>query len=154
MTEKTSGHSRSGGKAPSLLYAVKQVELAVRSHLDGLVRPYGLTTIQYTALTVLERRDEMTAAQLARNSFVRAQSMQDVVTALLSQGLISRYADPTNQRRLLIKLTDEGRRVLDKLAPHVASLETQMTQGLDAAQREALRTALNSCRAALTTHDD
>ena len=37
-----------------LLYLVKQVELAVRARLDELLRPDGLTALQYTALTVLE----------------------------------------------------------------------------------------------------
>ena len=47
------------GPQPMLLYLVKQVELAVRSHLDNLLRPAGLTALQYTALTVLERHPDM-----------------------------------------------------------------------------------------------
>ena len=65
-----------------LLYLVKQVELAVRARLDELLRPDGLTALQYTALTVLERHPDMSVAQLARNSFVTAQSMADMVAAL------------------------------------------------------------------------
>ena len=64
---------------PSLLYMVKQVELVVRSHLDELVRPAGITALQYTSLTVLERHDGLSAAQLARDSFVTAQSIADLV---------------------------------------------------------------------------
>ncbi len=63
---------------PSLLYAIKQVELAVRSHLDDLLKGSGVTAVQYTALTVLRRRDGLTSAQLARNSFVKTQSMADI----------------------------------------------------------------------------
>ena len=37
-------------REPSLLYQVKQVELAVRAQLDDVVRPFGLTTTQYTAV--------------------------------------------------------------------------------------------------------
>ena len=80
------------GSEPMLLYLVKQVELAVRSHLDNLLRPAGLTALQYTALTVLERHPDMSAAQLARNSFVTAQSMADMITALEGRGLIERLA--------------------------------------------------------------
>ena len=61
-----------GHVGPSLLYMVKRVELAVRSHLDQLLKPAGLTALQYTALTVLERHDHQSAAQLARHSFVTA----------------------------------------------------------------------------------
>jgi hypothetical protein len=44
-----------------------------------LLRPDGLTALQYTALTVLGRHPDMSVAQLARNSFVTAQSMADMV---------------------------------------------------------------------------
>jgi hypothetical protein len=49
------------------------------SLLDELLRPDGLTALQYTALTVLERHPDMSVAQLARNSFVTAQSMADIL---------------------------------------------------------------------------
>ena len=48
-----------------MLYTVKQVELAVRSHLDDLLKPAGITALQYTALTVLDRRDGISLTELA-----------------------------------------------------------------------------------------
>ena len=46
----------SASASPTLLYAIKQVELAIRSHMDAVLRPMGVTALQYTALTVLRRR--------------------------------------------------------------------------------------------------
>ena len=60
--------ARSRPARASSLYLVKRVELAVRSHRDDLLRPPGLTALQYTALTVLERHPDLSSAQLARNS--------------------------------------------------------------------------------------
>ena len=48
---------RDRSPAPSLLYVVKQLELVTRAHLDAIVRESGVTALQYTALTVLERRE-------------------------------------------------------------------------------------------------
>ena len=62
---------------PTLLYVIKQVELALRARLDEVLRPAELTVLQYTALTVLERHPNLTSAQLARNSFVTAQTMAE-----------------------------------------------------------------------------
>ena len=135
---------------PSLLYAVKQVELAVRAHLDALLRPAGLTTTQYTALSVLGRRNGLTGAQLARSSFVTAQSMQDVVAALENRALVHKEPDPANRRRLLIRLTEDGRATLASVRDAVDALDTSMTQALTADERQAFRRALNLCRAALT----
>jgi DNA-binding MarR family transcriptional regulator len=135
--------------APSLLYAVKQVELAVRAHLDDLLRPWGTTALQYTALTVLARRADLTSAELARNAFVTPQSMGDLVTALERRELVTRHRDPRHARRLLISLTPTGQAMLERVEPQVRALEEQMLADLAAPERAALRDYLNRCRTAL-----
>ncbi|MEU6979248.1 MULTISPECIES: MarR family transcriptional regulator [unclassified Streptomyces] len=134
---------------PSLLYSVKQVELATRARLDDLLKPSGVTALQYTALTVLERRDGMSAAELARNSFVTPQSMSDLVGALERRGLITRSPDPVSRRRHVIGLTDAGRALLALHAPAVQELEDEMLKGFAARERTAFRDYLNRARAAL-----
>ncbi|WP_053852029.1 MarR family winged helix-turn-helix transcriptional regulator [Streptomyces sp. NRRL B-24085] len=136
--------------SPSLLYMVKQVELVVRSHLDELVRPSGITALQYTALTVLERHDGLSAAQLARDSFVTAQSIADLVRSLETRGLVRRERNPTNRRERLILLTEEGRALLDRHAGPVRELEERMVRDLTAHQTEQFRQALTRAWHALS----
>ncbi|MFB6847405.1 MarR family winged helix-turn-helix transcriptional regulator [Streptomyces sp. NPDC056373] len=135
---------------PSLLYMVKQVELVVRSHLDELVRPSGITALQYTALTVLERHDGLSAAQLARDSFVTAQSIADLVRSLEGRGLVRRERNPRNRRELLILLTDSGRELLVRHAEPVRELEERMVRDLTAHQTEQFRKALTQAWHALS----
>ncbi|WP_443055406.1 MarR family winged helix-turn-helix transcriptional regulator [Streptomyces sp. NBC_00704] len=135
---------------PSLLYMVKQVELVVRSHLDELVRPSGITALQYTALTVLERHDGLSAAQLARDSFVTAQSIADLVRSLEGRGLVRRERNPGNRRELLILLTEEGRALLERHAGPVRELEERMVRDLTGRQAEQLRAALSKAWHALS----
>ncbi|WP_329223092.1 MarR family transcriptional regulator [Streptomyces sp. NBC_01485] len=129
---------------------VKQVELVARSHLDELVKPSGITALQYTALTVLERHDGLSAAQLARDSFVTAQSIADLVRTLERRGLIRRVRNPRNRRELLILLTEEGRELLDRHAEPVRELEQRMVRELTPHQTEQLRTALSKAWHALS----
>ncbi|GHC97185.1 MarR family transcriptional regulator [Streptomyces violarus] len=135
---------------PSLLYMVKQVELVVRSHLDELVRPSGITALQYTALTVLERHDGLSAAQLARDSFVTAQSIADLVRSLEGRGLVRRERNPRNRRELLILLTHDGRELLARHAGPVRELEERMVRDLTAHQTEQFRQALTKTWHALS----
>lgn len=128
--------------SPSLLYMVKQVELVVRSHLDELVKPSGITALQYTALTVLERHDGLSAAQLARDSFVTAQSTADLVRSLEGRGLVRRERNPRNRRELLILLTDAGRELLARHEGPVRELEERMVRDLTTHQTEQFRQAL------------
>jgi DNA-binding MarR family transcriptional regulator len=134
-----------GSAPPLLLYLVKQVELAIRARLDDLFRPIGLTALQYTALTVLERHDNMSSAQLARNSFVTAQSMADMIAALEGRGLIERHRDSADRRRLVVALTAGGRALLDRYRDEVQAVEDGMIAGLSDAEVTALRAALNVC---------
>ena len=136
---------------PMLLYLVKQVELAVRSHLDNLLRPAGLTALQYTALTVLERHPDLSSAQLARNSFVTAQSMADMITALEGRGLIERHRDRVDRRRLVVALTTAGRGLLDIYREQVAALEARMLGGLGVEEISRLRHCLHVCHANLVS---
>lgn len=135
---------------PSMLYLVKQLELAVRARLDEVVRSSGITALQYTALTVLERHDGLSAAQLARDSFVTAQSMADMVRALESRGLIRRERNTGNRRELLIRLTPEGRALLAAVSEPVSELESRMTSTMTPARTADFRQSLITAWQSLT----
>ncbi|MEU4050602.1 MarR family transcriptional regulator [Streptomyces olivaceus] len=135
---------------PSLLYLLKRTELVVRARLEELLKPAGVTALQYTALTVLERHDGISAAQLARDSFVTAQSMADMVRALESRGLVRREPNPGNRREKVILLADAGRRLLADHAEPARLLERRMVADLAAADVERFREALKSAHRALS----
>jgi DNA-binding MarR family transcriptional regulator len=137
---------------PTLMYVIKQVELASRARLDELFRPIGMTALQYTALTVLERHPDMSSAQLARNSFVTTQSMADMVAALEERGLIERHRDAVDHRRLVLALTEDGRALLRRYRRKASALERRMLSGLNAEQIAELRHSLAACRANLADH--
>src|ERR1700733_8248624 len=101
--------SRPAPAPPSMLYLVKQLELAVRSRLDEVLRPVSITPLQYTALTVLERRADLSTAELARNAFVTDQSAADMIGVLEGRGLILRHPDASDRRRRGVRLTSAGR---------------------------------------------
>jgi DNA-binding MarR family transcriptional regulator len=135
--------------APRLLYLVKQLESAIRARMDVALRPRRITVPQYTALTVLEQHDDMSAAQLARHSFVTAQAMEGVVAALQSAGLIVRHRDPENRRRLVISLTDQGRALLEDCRQEVDRIEAVAFAELTTEQRSQLGEWLSESRRAL-----
>ena len=136
---------------PTLLYLVKQVELAVRARLDEALRPFPVTTLQYTALTVLERRSDLSTAELARNAFVTDQSAADMVRALEERGLVLRVPDPGDRRRRVLRLTDAARELLDQVRDEVDEIEARMLSPLSPDEAEALHRYLATCRAALAS---
>jgi DNA-binding MarR family transcriptional regulator len=132
-----------------MLYLIKQLELAVRSRLDEVLRPAAITPLQYTALTVLERRSDLSTAALARNSFVTDQSAADMVTVLEQRGLIARRPDPADRRKRVLRLTGEGQALLDRLRDDVAAVQARMLGPLTDEQAAEMRDYLTRCRAAI-----
>lgn len=135
---------------PTLLYLIKQLELAVRSRLDEVLRPVSITPLQYAALTVLERRSDLSTAALARNAFVTDQSAADMVAVLEERGLIARLPDPADRRRRVLRLTEQGAGLLDQLRDQVAEVEARMVAPLTPEQAADLRGYVVTCRAALS----
>jgi DNA-binding MarR family transcriptional regulator len=136
---------------PSMLYLVKQLELAVRSRLDEVLRPVSITPLQYTALTVLERRADLSTAELARNAFVTDQSAADMVGVLEDRGLILRHPDLDDRRRRVVRLTAEGQELLDQVRADVEAVEKRMLSPLAAEEAENLRRYVTACRSALSS---
>ena len=133
--------------APSLLYTVKQLEMAVRARLDEVLRPHRVTVTQYTAMTVLATSTRpLTSSDLARRAFVRAQSMAEMVATLEERGLLTRRRPPDDRKRLILELTPAGRELLDACAPDVAALEREVFHGMDEKAREELTGWLQQAR--------
>ncbi|MFC8181761.1 MarR family winged helix-turn-helix transcriptional regulator [Rhodococcus sp. NPDC057297] len=132
--------------APSrVTYLVKQLESAVRQDLDARLQTQGLTTPQYAALSILLRSPGLSSAQLARRSFVAAQSMQVMVAAFVRNGYIERRPDPEKKRVLRNYLTTEGTEVLRRCEQEADAMEDRLLAGLSAPQISAMRDAMAVC---------
>ena len=134
------------GEEPHVSYVVARLERALRQAINERVREHGLTTLQYTTLSVLgRRRGGLSNAQLARRSYMTPQSMSEVIEALERAGLIERAPHPNHRRVLPATLTAKGRRVLAVCEDAVAAMEEEMMRELGSAERTALLEALKSC---------
>ena len=135
----SSGTSVAGAVEPRISYVIARLERAIRSAVNERVRVYGLTTLQYTTLSVLGARGEpLSNAQLARRAYMTPQSMIEVIDALERKGLIRRDPHPNHRRVYPATLTDEGRRVLKACDAAVGEMEEEMLAGLGAEERESL----------------
>jgi DNA-binding MarR family transcriptional regulator len=127
---------------PLTLYLVKRLELVIRALMDDALRPLGVTTLQYTALTVLDSRGPLSSAQLARRSFLRPQTMHEMVLSLEKRGVIAREPQENNKRILLARLTDEGRDLLTQCNPLVLQIEQELLADLPPEARGRFRDQL------------
>jgi DNA-binding MarR family transcriptional regulator len=130
-------------------YALKQAQQALRIAMDAALRPHGLTTAQYAALTALETGGPISGAELARRAFVTPQTMTDIVAKLEAAGLVARRPGGDDRRVVRLALTNIGRTRLAAAHVVVNEVEARMLRGFEAPERDRLRDALRRCAQAL-----
>ena len=127
---------------PRISYVIARLERAVRGAIAERVRPFGLTTLQYTTLSILGRRGGLSNAQLARRANMTPQSMSELIEALESKGLLVRKAHPNHRRVFPASLTPRGCKVLTACDAAVDDMEDEMLRELSHDERERLRASL------------
>lgn len=132
-----------------LIYLIKQVELGVRRPFGDVVNVHGMNLAQYTALTVLVRLPGITSSELARRSFVRAQTMAETVTMLIDGGLVRREPDPDHGRQMLLYITDAGVARITAMSDDVRTVEDDMLRELTDEEVDQFKSYLRRCRDAL-----
>jgi DNA-binding MarR family transcriptional regulator len=141
---------RTGYPDGYLIYLIKQVEMGMRRPFEELIAQHGISTAGYTALTVLQNRPGITSSELARRSFVRAQTMAETIAALSDADLVRREKDPDHGRQILLFITDLGLERVAGLAAEVTGLETHMLDRLTADESAELLRVLRTVRDSLT----
>ena len=139
-----------GQRGQRLTYLVKQLEMAERARMDEVLRPLGVTLAQYTALSLLERREGLSSAQLARRHYVTPQAMHQLIASMERDRLIERRPDPGNRRILRAWPTEHGAEVLRSCHAVVDGLEGRMLSALTPDEAVMFGRMLERCIAALT----
>ena len=121
---------------PGVSYAIARLHQLVFAAVSERAARHGLTALQFTTLSVLNRHGvPLSNSQLARRSFMAAQSMHEVIHRLEQEGLIARSPHPNHGRKLPATLTAKGRRVVVACEKAVVEFEKTMLKGLTSAER-------------------
>jgi DNA-binding MarR family transcriptional regulator len=139
-----------GRRGQRLTYLVKRLEMAERARMEEVLRPLGVTLHQYTALSILEAREGLSSAQLARRHVVTPQAMHQLIATMERDRLIERRPDEANRRILRAWLTEHGVRVLKECHRVVDDVEERMLSMLTPEEAVAFGGALERCLEALT----
>ncbi len=102
--------------ADAVLRAAKRIR---RGTFDRL-SPFGITPSQGRALDVLARGAHhggqmIRLNQLAERLHIAPRSVTTVVDALETAGLVGRVQDPDDRRAILLRLTEEGERMVARI---------------------------------------
>jgi len=132
----------------SLGYLLKETASALRTAMEAVLRPLGMTITHYSCLELLAQRPGLSNSELARGAFVTRQSMNVLLQALERDGSVTRASEAPVGKALPTRLTDAGRARLAAATAAVRSVEVRMLDGLTADDRaQALRLLRSMVRA-------
>ena len=148
MTAAEPGPSRQHFREiPSLIYLLKSAEAASRAQMDALLRDTNVTTMQYLTLGVLLEHESLSGAALARRTFVRPQSMQDIIRALEAKGYIQRDQTTEDRRERVISITEAGAELMRELEPRIATFDAALCHGMTSQEESQFRALLRQASA-------
>jgi MarR family transcriptional regulator, organic hydroperoxide resistance regulator len=99
-----------------LCFALYSASLAMTKLYKPLLDGLGLTYPQYLALLVLWEKDGVTVSELGERLGLDSGTLTPLLKRLETAGLVSRLRDATDERRVLIRLTPEGRQLKARAA--------------------------------------
>jgi DNA-binding MarR family transcriptional regulator len=98
----------------------------------------GITPSMLSALSSAERQGPLTMRDLCGAEQVQPPTMTRIVAALVEAGLIAREADPDDGRVTWVKVTPEGRRLLERSRQRKEAYLAQALAALDHRELEIL----------------
>jgi len=112
-------------------------------------RDFGITPIQFTALTILRLRPEIDQTELGEIAALDPSTAGDVIARMERRGLVQRHE--RGQSRVC-KLTPQGARLLDQVTPHVVEAQRQLVGSLTAREQAQLLRLLSKMNGVNNLH--
>ena len=127
--------------------------LAVFESVSG---QYGLSQGRLLVLIVMNRRPQeaLNPSFLAEKLRVTRATMTGLLDGLEKENLIERVADLRDRRKIGVRLTPEGKQVLEKLLPDYYRNMARLTSGLSENERQTMLSLLSKINRKLNSPFD
>ncbi|MBW8640242.1 MarR family transcriptional regulator [Hoeflea sp. WL0058] len=100
-----------------LCLKTQRVARVLARHFDEAFRPLGLTNGQFSLLNAINRPEPPTMGSVALLLAMDRTTLTAALKALERRGLVAVSQDPEDRRSRRLRLTEEGRELLDEATP-------------------------------------
>jgi DNA-binding MarR family transcriptional regulator len=116
----------------------------LRRRWRAVLAPWDLSPHQARALGVVGERDGVRLSDLAEALHIAPRSATEVADGLQERGLVERTPDPGDRRAVILRPTEEGRRVRAEIDAARTADAAELFARLPAADRTALARSLQT----------
>jgi DNA-binding MarR family transcriptional regulator len=100
-----------------VLICLRRIMQAISLHSRSLVKQVGLTGPQLIFLKTLDKAGEVSAGEIAKAISLSQATVTGILERLVKRGLVNRQRSTSDKRRVLIRITPEGQKILAKAPP-------------------------------------
>ena len=119
-------------------YWVGSLASAFRKGLERELAPFDVTPAQWAILEVCYRGEANTPSALSRLIPIDTAAISRQLDKLKAKGLIHRRRSARDRRSVKVRLTEEGRMLVPRLAPYVHANNAKFLRGLSEEEQTAL----------------
>lgn len=99
---------------------------------------HGVTPIQFTVLRLLDAAADIDQVTIAKRAALDPSTVTDVISRMEQKGLVERAPASTDRRKRIVRLTNEGKDVLELARPLAARAREILFSPLDPVQQKTL----------------
>jgi DNA-binding MarR family transcriptional regulator len=125
---------------------LRPVLLRLARELRKETEQLGVTARQTTLLWLVRRSPGLSLAELAAEEGISAPALSGHVDRLERAGLLERVRSSEDRRRVGLRLTDQGEKLLRRIRARRTTWLAERLKGLDPAELEAVETAIPALR--------
>ncbi len=102
----------------------------------------GITARQYVILSIVDGLEDPSQTTLCEISGVDRSTLADIVRRLVSRGLLTRRRTRNDARMYAVRITPEGKRILEKASPIALKVDAAVLKCLTVSERETFNSLL------------
>lgn len=101
----------------SLPIALLRAREAVMTHFRPMLAAHELTEQQWRVIRILGENGTVDASEVAERAFILAPSLTRIIKSLEERGLIGKDRDEADGRRVLLRITPAGLKIIEEVTP-------------------------------------
>jgi DNA-binding MarR family transcriptional regulator len=138
-------------RSSEALLSVLRTAAVLEHQLNELLRPYGITALQYNVLRILRGAGPhgCCGREIAERLVSKVPDVSRLLDRMESMQLLRRERDATDRRHVTARITPRGLRVLDEATPKLDAFERERFSHLDGKRLQHIIDGLADVRAAL-----
>ncbi|WP_136806478.1 MarR family winged helix-turn-helix transcriptional regulator [Desulfosediminicola flagellatus] len=146
--------NKSTAVSDSVLISLRRIIQAIDLHSRQLVRQHGITTPQLIVLKQIQGNSAITVSQVAKQVSLKQATVTDILNRLERKGLVQRQKDTSDRRRVLVKETDAGKKMLDAAPSPLQDTFLEKFENLDDWQQNMILSSLQLLGTLMTDDED